>query len=204
MEFSAALAHLVSKKGRGAQEALAKQVRITPQYISRLARGERSGAEDVRRKIASALGYSYDEFLALGRALLRGDHSSSIGSTSDELIRKPVERGSGSCCVAGASELPPETKDLVSLAVEILTSETKYARLLAENIRSFHESIQFTERIESLEGELTETREMTINLVERMAAMEIAERERLKMKGRREGETPLPESSPAENQKTAG
>jgi transcriptional regulator with XRE-family HTH domain len=108
------------------------------------------------------------------------------------------------CCVAGVGQIPSETKNLVSMAVEILASDTKYARLLAEQIRSLHESIQFTKEIERLKDDLAENREMTINLVERMAAMEIAERERLKMKGRREGETPLPESLPEENQKTAG
>jgi phage repressor protein C with HTH and peptisase S24 domain len=72
-EFSTALRHLLAKKGHGAQLALANQLRLTPQYISRLSRAERVGSEDIRRNIASVLGYSYEDFLELGRALLRGE-----------------------------------------------------------------------------------------------------------------------------------
>lgn len=64
-----------------------------------------------------------------------------------------------SCCVTDAHKLPEEARDLLSMAVEILTSETKYARLLTESIRSLHESIGFTRRIETLEENLHEIQE---------------------------------------------
>lgn len=178
MEFSSALAHLVGKKGRGAQEASARQVGVTPQYISRLAGVDRSGAENAPRKIAPALGHSYDGILALDRAILQGKELSAADDTSTRGIGEVVEPGAGSCCVAGADDLPAEAKSLVSMAVEVLASHTKYARLLAEQIRSLHESIQFTKEIERLKDDLAEIREITINVVERLAALEIGERER--------------------------
>ncbi|MHC1744854.1 MAG: hypothetical protein AB9873_17750 [Syntrophobacteraceae bacterium] len=82
-------------------------------------------------------------------------------------------------------------------------SGTKYARLLNENIKSLHESIQFTHRIENLEGNLSQTQHTVVNLTERMAALEIAERERLRKRKREGEETPPPASSAEENQKTA-
>lgn len=117
----------------------------------------------------------------------------------------PAERrGDEACCLPETSGLPPETRELVSMAVEVLGSGTKYARLLAENIRSLHESIRFTKEIEALKADLFETQQITINLVERLTAIEIAERERIKAKGRVEEGAETPASSHADGQKTAG
>ncbi len=123
-----------------------------------------------------------------------------------------AEAGSGdTCCMPEASGLPPESRELVAMAIEVLGSGTKYARLLTEQIRSLHESIRFTKEIETLKADLAETmehlaetRELTINVVERLAAIEIAERERIKEKGRVEEGEPAAASSPEESQKTAG
>ncbi|MHC1727984.1 MAG: hypothetical protein AB9866_18605 [Syntrophobacteraceae bacterium] len=81
-------------------------------------------------------------------------------------------RGHDECCIGGAGELPQETKDALVMAAEVLESKTKYARLLMENIKSLHEPIQFTSKIEKMEWSM-------LNLTERLAALEIAERERL-------------------------
>lgn len=70
--FQEALRYFLKKKGYGAQTWLAHKTGIGQQYISRIASKKRKGSEEVRRKIAKAAGYKYEEFLDLGRRLSEG------------------------------------------------------------------------------------------------------------------------------------
>lgn len=68
--FEAALKHVLKEQGWGSKTALAKRVGISPQYMSQLANGERKGDEELRHSIARELGFSYEDFLAIGRKIL--------------------------------------------------------------------------------------------------------------------------------------
>lgn len=59
----------------GAQAKLAKAAEIHPPYLNGILKGAKLGNEEVRRKIAAALGYKgrkYEDFLDIGRAIVEG------------------------------------------------------------------------------------------------------------------------------------
>jgi transcriptional regulator with XRE-family HTH domain len=70
--FRAALSALLEKMGRGAQRRISEEAGVDPIYLNGILRGHKPGSEDVRAKIASALGMKYEEMLALGRQVLTG------------------------------------------------------------------------------------------------------------------------------------
>lgn len=69
--FIAALNHSISKIGYGAQRKIAQKTGITQQYISGIVSGKRFGKEEVRRAIAKACGYEYEDFLKFGESLIQ-------------------------------------------------------------------------------------------------------------------------------------
>lgn len=79
--FAAAFRWLLENKPRKnlTQKGIAKKIGKTQGYIGKISRGERSGTENVRRRIAAIYGYDgtgpgcmYDDFIALGRQILTG------------------------------------------------------------------------------------------------------------------------------------
>lgn len=70
--FSVALAYLLGREKRGTAASIARQVGVKPAFISELASGRKNGKEDKRRKVADALGFPYERFLALGEFILSG------------------------------------------------------------------------------------------------------------------------------------
>lgn len=69
-EFAAALREMLRR--RNARADIAKKVGSTPGHISNVANERRHGSEKLRRKIAEACGYSYEDFIALGKMILEG------------------------------------------------------------------------------------------------------------------------------------
>ena len=58
---------------RGAQAQLSRASGVHPPYLNGILKGRKPGTEEVRRRIAEALGYPdrrYEEFLEIGRAIL--------------------------------------------------------------------------------------------------------------------------------------
>ena len=68
--FQAALLYFLNKKGWGARSYVARKIGKSQQFVSLIADGKSDGKEDTRRDIAEACGYTYEDFLALGRCLL--------------------------------------------------------------------------------------------------------------------------------------
>lgn len=71
--FHAALKAEADRVGRGFQKNLALRVDVRPQYIYKLVHQKSYGSEQIRRKIANALGYEYEEFLKIGERILDGN-----------------------------------------------------------------------------------------------------------------------------------
>lgn len=67
------LKQVLEEPGQPSQAELARKIGISPSYLNDLIHGRTNGSEKVRRAIAAALGYSYENFLALGRRLLSGE-----------------------------------------------------------------------------------------------------------------------------------
>jgi len=70
--FHAAFSRIISEGKRGLQAEIARKIGKEPPYINRIVSGDRPGTEDVRRSISSALGYTYEEMLSIGRRILDG------------------------------------------------------------------------------------------------------------------------------------
>jgi len=65
--FRAALAKIISEKGWGAKADTARKAGVSNAYIVDILKGRRAGSERIKRTIASALGFSYEEMLSIGR-----------------------------------------------------------------------------------------------------------------------------------------
>ena len=70
--FRAALVWLLKRADRN-QGEIAKSCNITPQYLTHIKNGAKDGTEDVRRRLASSLGYTYESMLSLGQWILEGN-----------------------------------------------------------------------------------------------------------------------------------
>lgn len=68
--FRVALNHELEQRGRGAQTEIVKKTDLKPAYLNHIVKGRKYGSESVRRAIASALGYEYEDFLDVGREIM--------------------------------------------------------------------------------------------------------------------------------------
>ena len=101
-DFSEALAWLLSKE-RGLAARIADTCGIRSGYISELKSGKKDGSEKTRHNIATAIGVSYDNMLALGRHIIEGgDASSWPGVTTINSKRTRIRGGT-----VIPTEMPP-------------------------------------------------------------------------------------------------
>lgn len=70
-DFRAALSFAL-KKTPQKQGVIAMECNITPQYLTHIKKGNKDGSEEVRRSLATALGYTYEGILDLGRWINSG------------------------------------------------------------------------------------------------------------------------------------
>jgi transcriptional regulator with XRE-family HTH domain len=72
-DFKKAINKYIEPLGRGGQARICDKTGIESTVISAIVNGIRSASELNKHKIANALGYTYDEFLAFGRDELPND-----------------------------------------------------------------------------------------------------------------------------------
>lgn len=70
--FRNALSAVLRKKKRGTQSRLADELNIPRTSMSDFIKGRQPFSETKREQVANALGYRYEEFLAMGRHLQSG------------------------------------------------------------------------------------------------------------------------------------
>lgn len=96
--FAAAFHFLIKNKPKKnmTQEWIGERIGRSQSYIGKMARGERSGKETDRRKIAALYGYdgtgpgrTYDDFLEFGRRVRTQYQTFEQGSTPDTVNQKP-------------------------------------------------------------------------------------------------------------------
>lgn len=147
-QFRATLSHLLAHEGRGAQSGLAGQQNIDRGYLNAIIKGRKPGSEEVRAKIASYFGMTYEDMLVLGRRILEEEgRISGEGPGSDQgpAIHASEEKGKneniamnlprkGGAARSGISEK-------IMKVVAILESGTNYSVVLAELIDAFHEAV---------------------------------------------------------------
>jgi transcriptional regulator with XRE-family HTH domain len=126
--FRGALTKMAESQGRGFQTELAERVGVSPQYIWKLLKQKSYGSEAIRRRIAAALGYGYEEFLSLGSALGEG-------------ATKPEEAADA-----------PEIRDLLRKTRGVLLSpHADIKGALSSNIETFYRAVEDREAIHRLE-----------------------------------------------------
>jgi len=148
-QFQAALTHLLTQEGRGAQSRLAGQQKIDRGYLNAIVKGRKPGSEEVRAKIADHFNMTYEDMLTLGRGILGRDKNDASVKTKE---------GKGDSAMQGENatvnknvidfkspqkfrEIHSGISEKIMKVVEILESETKYRDVLAELIDAFHESV---------------------------------------------------------------
>lgn len=158
-QFHAALTYLLEKEGRGAQSRLARQQNIDRGYMNAIAKGRKSGAEDVRTKIAAHFDMTYEDMLALGRTILAGGEvqQPTIGEETGQKKATKQENG----VVAFPEPKKRETPQLsisekITKVVAILESEGKYREVLSDLIDSFYEAISVKKDNLSLQNKMRE------------------------------------------------
>jgi len=77
--FRITLKSVLDEMPRGAQSSLADDLGVDRRYINDFLNGRRSFSESVREKIAEKLGYSYIDFLVMGREMLT-ERNSNVDS----------------------------------------------------------------------------------------------------------------------------
>lgn len=147
-QFRTALSHLLAKEGRGAQSSLSGQQNIDRGYLNAIIKGRKPGSEEVRAKIASYFGMTYEDMLVLGRRILgeeEGIASGWPGMEQQPPIRTSEDFGEYKNI---ARKLPREANapeagisEKIMKVVAILESDTSYSGVLTELIDAFHEAV---------------------------------------------------------------
>lgn len=175
-QFHAALTHFLDQEGRGAQSRLAREQNIDCGYMNAIVKGRKSGAEDIRTKIAAHFGMEYEEMLALGRAILDGKDISSAGVRGEagegDAALSPstaIENSAGEFMGPERTKAPPlSISEKIVKVVEILESDSNYRNTLSDLIDEFHEAISVKKDNLVLEARIKEIELRMIDL-ERLA-----------------------------------
>ena len=170
------MTHFLAQEGRGAQSRLAREQKIDAGYMNAIVKGRKSGAEEIRIKIATHFGMDYEDMLALGRAILDGKDILSLGKRGTT-----AEEDEG-LCLATEIENPaveftgPEKAEArrisisekIMKVVAILESDSNYRDTLSDLIDDFYGAISVKKDNLVLEERIKEIELRMIDL-ERLA-----------------------------------
>ena len=159
-QFRAALNHLLREEGRGAQVRLSTSQDIDRGYLNAIIKGRKPGAEDIRAKIATHFGMTYEEMLALGRRIQEGGAETEERVVREvRLPKKSAKREEG---VVEDNENEKGNNPLERIAKriqqvrEILESGTEHSISLSTVIDTYHQAIMTDRKIEVIENRLEE------------------------------------------------
>lgn len=175
-QFHAALTYFLAQEGRGAQSRLAREQKIDAGYLNAIVKGRKSGAEEIRIKIATHFGMDYEDMLALGRAILDGKDILSAGK------RGATAEGDEGLCLATEMEnlavefTGPEKAEARRISISekivkvvaILESDSNYRDTLSDLIDDFYGAISVKKDNLVLEERIKEIELRMIDL-ERLA-----------------------------------
>ena len=163
-QFRVALNHLLQLEGRGAQVRLSTAQNIDRGYLNAIIKGRKPGAEDIRVRIATHFGMTYEEMLALGRRSIE-DKAGSVAGL--EFSTQPLGGKIATDCMQVAQETSysPTIAGSIKKVLEIFESRTKCSNSLAEVIDTYHYTISTTQDNQRLTSRLKE-------LEDRMRQME--------------------------------
>jgi len=169
-QFHAALTHLLAKEGRGAQSRLAREQNIDRGYMNAIAKGRKTGAEDLRTGIAAYFGMTYENMLALGRAILDGENVLSPGENKgagEEVVLSKVKKMENQVVESREPQQPeatlPSISEIIMKVVDIMESDSNYRATVSSLIVDVHEKISakkenlaLEDRVKELESQLAD------------------------------------------------
>lgn len=171
-QFRAALTYLLNQEGRGAQTRLADQQKIDRGYLNAIVRGRKSGSEKKRSEIAAHFEMVYEDMLSLGRRILNGEENPSLEKNNgvSSQSKGHVDTGGRENGVidfkitprhgAGSENIP----DRIVSVIEVLSSDTGYADLLAGLIDAFHDTVSTKKENLALKNKLKEMESRIVSL----------------------------------------
>ncbi len=163
-QFRVALNHLLQLEGRGAQVRLSTAQNIDRGYLNAIIKGRKPGAEDIRVRIATHFGMTYEEMLALGRRIFEGLANEKEGGGGCRLPKGSSKREGD--VVNGinngkGNEFGARISEKICQVLEILESRTEHSIFLSTLISAYHQEIfkdsenkMFENRLEKIERRL--------------------------------------------------
>ncbi|MBA3008488.1 MAG: hypothetical protein KJ900_17410 [Proteobacteria bacterium] len=162
-QFHAALTHLLSEEGRGAQTRLASEQQIDRGYLNAIVKQRKLGSDKIRERIADHFKMTFEEMLSLGRRILSGEDISVL------------KRNKMAEVLSSAPHLDEQTKEiskidffpkqeLASLSIpdkiiqviEILNAGSGYDNLMSDFIGAVHDMVSTKKENEALKNQLRE------------------------------------------------
>jgi len=178
-QFRTALNHLLYQEGRGAQVRLSATQNIDRGYLNAIIKGRKPGAEEIRARIASHFGITYEEMLALGRRLLEG----RINLMPGHQVPVPIE-SVGSKAGIGSVQAQKETcsdssiADSVKKVLEILESRTGLSDSLSKVIDTYHQAMTTDQENQMLGSRLDELEDRVGQMEKKMLTKKEGQRKK--------------------------
>ncbi len=163
-QFRAALIHLLTKEGRGAQSRLAKQQNIDGGYLNAIIKGRKPGSEKIRSKIACHFDMAYEDLFILGRRIL--EQTESLYANSDAPLSGVLKTTESTPQNRPDDINPSNIQTKLLKTAELLESGTSYGNLLAGLIDSFHDSLNMQSENETLLLQIKEIESQTQKIEE--------------------------------------
>jgi len=183
-QFRAALNHLLREEGRGAQVRLSTSQDIDRGYLNAIIKGRKPGAEDIRARIATHFGMTYEEMLAFGRRIQEG--GVEMGEVFGREVRVPKKSAKREGGVDEDNENEKRNNPLersskrIQQVREILESETEHSISLSTVIDTYHQAIMTDRKIEVIGNRLEDIGRRLEQVEKVLASEESVERSKKK------------------------
>lgn len=129
--FASAMQLKKKEIGRGFQAGLSRKTGISIPHINDIVWGRKGCIEEKKRAIATALGYSYEDFLNLGR----GKESKKTKTEGTDIAENIIRKKDGFADPLEGGKM--RIKRLIQDAETLLQSNSVYGKVLAMNIDAF-------------------------------------------------------------------
>jgi transcriptional regulator with XRE-family HTH domain len=138
--FRVALLYEMAARGRGIQGELARKSGISLGLISDLKKGRTGGSPEKREALASALGFSYQDFIAKGKKLEKkrlrsgGGASSPEGEARDEKSQRLILSLRRRLAIF-KSKISTQAQEIKDLSQELIAMQKKHISAQEDIIR---------------------------------------------------------------------
>ncbi len=134
--FVEALQKKLKDQGRGAKKRLAQQVGVSANHLSDILGRRKNAGQNLKERMAHALGISFEEILVLGRHIIEEQPNARVDLTADQV--KPPESTLGQQAISKT--------DLIQMASRVLESNSPYRQALTSNITEYYQALESAQK----------------------------------------------------------